>query len=227
MFLAALVVSVCLLHAAPASAQTTITSAFNLALDKSNSAKAPPSGTSRVAVFNIGIVLSKYQRAAAMKEEMAEEMKLLKEEAKELTDNLRVWQNALQKPDLGQAKKLVYEEKIIGARRRLEDLDRQARVKIGKSQDAGLTMLWKDMREAVKTYSAEHGIGLVIAYGDPIDTGLIEVMPNITRKMQAIDHGAGVPFFVGEGADISEALVELLNRQYRSKKSEPSEQDPR
>jgi Skp family chaperone for outer membrane proteins len=197
----------------------------NLDIDKTNARSA--GGTTKVAVFNLGLVLSKYQRAAAMKEEMAEEMKQLKEEAKQLTDNLRNWQTALQRGDLPPAKKEQYEEKMINARRRLEDLDRQARAKVGKSQENGLNMLWKDMRDAVKAHATENGIGLVIVYGDPLDTGLVDVMPNITRKMQAIDQGGGVPFFVGPGVDISEAIIERLNRQYRQKKSEPADEDPR
>jgi Skp family chaperone for outer membrane proteins len=226
MFVALIVLGVFCLQAAPASAQPTSLTALKLALDKSDSSKMP-AGTTRVAVFNIGIVLNKYQRAANMKQELAEEIKQLKDEAKELTDDLRTWQAALQKNNLSPNKREQLEEKVINARRQLEDLDRQARSKLGKAQEASLTNLWKDIREAVKTYSTEHGIGLVIAYGDPAESGLVDVVPNINRKMQAIDHGGGTPFYVGPGTDISEALVELLNRTYRQRKTAATEDDPR
>jgi Skp family chaperone for outer membrane proteins len=229
MFIALIAVLVtCTVSSSAAFAQTNIVasvlaSVAKTAADRTNAPKAP--GATKVAVFNIGVVFSKYEKALAIKENMAKDMKMLQDEAKQLAQNLNVWQKALQGKDLAPGKKEQYEEKIIIARRRMEDLERQARAKIGKSGDNNLNVLWKDVREAVKTYATEHGIQLVISYGDPIDTGLIDVLPNITRKMQAMDQGGGVPFFMAPGVDISEGIVELLNRQYREKKAEPAEEE--
>ena len=219
-------------NSASASAQTvahTISvAAIKASADKSNAAKSLPAGTTRVAVFNVGVVFNRYERAAAIKEEMAQEMKQLQQEAKELTQDLNAWQAALQKNDLPAGKKEKYEEKIIYGRRRLEDLSRQARTKVGKTQETSLIVLWKDIREAVKIYSTEHGIQLVIAYGDPKESEMVDLFPNVTRKMQTLDQGGSMPFFMAPGVDISEALVDLLNRQYREKKAERAEgDDPR
>jgi Skp family chaperone for outer membrane proteins len=223
MYTATIVIGIwCAFNSSPASAQTVAqavsVATIKVSADKTNAAKPLPAGTTRVAVFNVGVVFNKYERAAAIKEEMAQEMKQLQQEAKELTQDLNAWQAALQKNDLPAAKKEKYEEMIIYGRRRLEDLSRQARTKVGKTQETSLIVLWKDIREAVKTYSTEHGIQLVIAYGDPKESELIDLFPNISRKMQTLDHGGSMPFFVAPGVDISEALVELLNRQYREKK---------
>ena len=216
-------------NSASASAQTvahTISvAAIKASADKSNAAKSLPAGTTRVAVFNVGVVFNRYERAAAIKEEMAQELKQLQQEAKELAQDLNAWQAALQKNDLPSAKKEKYEEKIIYGRRRLEDLSRQARSKVGKTHETSLIVLWKDIREAVKTYSTAHGIELVIAYGDPKDAEMVDLFPNISRKMQTLDQGGSMPFFMAPGVDISEALVDLLNRQYREKKAEPAEGD--
>ena len=144
-----------------------------------------------------------------------------------MTDDLTKWQNALQKNEVPPGKKELYEEKIINARRQLEDLSREARTSVGKKQEATLIQLWKDVRAAVKTYSAEHGIELVIAYGDVNLKSQEDQFPNITRKMAALDQGGSMPFFMTPGVDISEALVGLLNRQYREKKALSAEDDPR
>jgi Skp family chaperone for outer membrane proteins len=219
----------CMFSSSLASAQTvahTISvAAIKANADKSNAAKSSPMGTTRVAVFNVGVVFNRYERAAAIKEELAQELKQLQQEAKELTQDLNAWQAALQKNDLPSAKKEKYEEKIIYGRRRLEDLSRQARSKVGKTHETSLIVLWKDIREAVKTYSTAHGIELVIAYGDPKDAEMVDLFPNISRKMQTVDQGGSMPFFVAPGVDISEAVVDLLNRQYRDKKTEPAEGD--
>jgi Skp family chaperone for outer membrane proteins len=209
-----------------ASAQTaTLVSVALASADKSNAPKVLPTGTTKVAVMNVGLIFAKYEKALSIKEEMAQELKQLREEASELAQNLKAWQAALQKNDLTATKREKYEEKIIDARRRLEDLDRQARTRVGKSQENGLIGMWKDVRAAVKAYSSEHGIQLVIAYGDPREANQLDTMPNINRKMQAMDQGAGIPFFAAPGVDISEAIVEMLNRQYREKKAEPAEQE--
>ncbi|MBI3824231.1 MAG: OmpH family outer membrane protein [Planctomycetes bacterium] len=202
-----------------ASAQTARTA---VSVDKTNSPKV---GTTKVAVFNIGVVLGKYDRANAAKDDLTKQVKRLQAEAKELTDNLTKWQTALQAGEVPAEKKELYEEKIITARRYLEDLNREARTTIGKKQEANLIQLWKDVREAVKTYSAEHGLDLVIVYGDVTQADQLDVFPNITRKMSALDQGGSLPFFVAPGVDISEGLVQLLNRQYRRRLAEPAEQE--
>jgi Skp family chaperone for outer membrane proteins len=232
MFLAFLVTAIYLTFS-PSSASAQVLTAAPLAsltivADKTKAPQPAPVGAVRVAVINIGVVFNKYERANAFKAELNHEVKLLQEEGRELNGNLAVWQSALQKGDFSAAKKENYEEKIINARRRLEDLQRQARSKLGKAQEATLLLLWKDAREAVKTYATENGIELVLAYGDPKESELLDLFPNVNRKMQAMDMGASVPFFLTSRADISEAVAELLNRQYREKnKAAPADDDPR
>jgi hypothetical protein len=214
--------------AASASAQAVSALAAAKPLDKPLlPPKGPPTGTTRVAVFNIGLVFAKYDRVTAIREEGVREVKGFQNEAVELAQNLKVWQAALQKNDLGAAKKEQLEDQVIEGRRRLEDLERQARARLGKAHDVKLTVLWKDIREATKTYAAEHGIDLIIAYGDPSEPQLVDVMPNINRKMQGIDQGGSMPFFVSPNADISEPLIELLNRRYRERNADAAEEQER
>ena len=177
-------------------------------------------GTTKVAVVNIGYLFSKYERASACKKEVENSLVELKAEAKRLTESLNAWQAILQKGDLSAAKKELYEEKMINARRRLEDMNRTAGQTLGKSSENNLIVLWKDVRAAVKEYATKNGIELVIAHGDPIDRELLDLFPNINRKMQAMDHGGSLPLFFTPGVDISAGVVELLNRQYRERSNE-------
>lgn len=215
--LAAVALTICATSAFSQSARSTVSTA-----DKSN---GPKVGTTKVAVFNIGVVLNKYQRASIAKEQLSKEVKRLQAEAKELNESIAKWQTALQSGEVPASKKELYEEKIINARRQLEDLNREARTTIGKKQEATLVELWKDVRQAVKVYAAEHGLDLVIVYGDVSDPLQQDVFPNVTRKMSALDQGGAMPFFMAPGVDVSEGLVELLNRRYREKRAEPAEQE--
>ena len=77
--------------------------------------------------------------------------------------------------------------------------------------------LWKDVQEGIKNYATQHGIDLVLGYGEPLAKEMLTQYPNLNRKMQAMDHGSAVPLFVAPGADISKAVLESLNRPVRGK----------
>ncbi|HZZ80472.1 MAG TPA: OmpH family outer membrane protein [Gemmataceae bacterium] len=177
----------------------------------------PAFGTTRVAVINLGYVFTTCERSKAFKREMEGKVKNAAEEAKVLAGNIKTWQAAVQQGNLSDTKKAQYEEKIITARRRLEDLDRTMRAKVGKLQSDNLQVLWKDIRDAVKSFSKEHDIDLVLMYGEPGNEAL-DQLPNINRKMHAVDIGSSAPFFVNPRADISEAIVEMLNQRFEKER---------
>ena len=194
--------------------------AFRISASAQTKDNPPSTGTTRVAVINLGLVFNQYERATALKKEMEDTLTPLKEEAKTLAQNLGLWQANMQKLEVEDPKRKPYEEKIIKARRHLEDMQRSAQFRLGKVQETNLLVLWKDIHQAVKDYSAKHGIELVMAYGDPIDKELVVTFPQINRKMQAADQGGSVPFFVSPRADISQAVADVLNKRYRAKAAE-------
>ncbi len=209
----------------PASAQTKSTKPRTTAV--AAAVKPMPSGTTRVAVVNLGVVLGKYDRANAIKEEVQAELGKMREESKQILENINLWQSALQKGNFQDGTREKYEEKLINARRRFEDLNRQAQTKLGKSQQTQLVTLWSDVQDAVKTYSAAQGIDLVVAYGEPIDAKDVMGFLNIERKIRASDGGAVTPLFIGTGVDISEAVVDLLNTRYREGKEKTTDENDR
>jgi Skp family chaperone for outer membrane proteins len=178
----------------------------------------PAFGTTKVAVLNLGHVFSNYERNKAFKKEVDLKFKNAAEEARQLAINIKTWQASLQQGNLSDSKKQQYEEKLIAAKRRLEDLERTARAKVGKLHTDNLVVVWRDIREAVKSFSKEHDIDLVLMYGDPNDS-LLDQLPNINRKMQTADTGGSAPFFVNPRADISEAIVEMLNERYEKERA--------
>lgn len=201
-----------------AFAQPTATRVDTKSAQNVPSVKSPAAGTTRVAVINLGVVLTKYERATALKEEMQAEIKKLQEEAKKLQENINLWQSAVQKNEFKNGSKEDYEEKLINARRRLEDLNRVAQTKFGKMSQAHLLTLWSDVHDAVKDYCTQHGIDLVMAYGDPVAKDNAGAFQNVSRKLSAADAGGATPFFMAPGVDISEAVTEFLNKRYRDGK---------
>lgn len=211
MLFAAIVSAIC---GPLASVQSTATRVDIKSPQNAPATKNAP-GTARVAVINLGYVLNKYERATALKEEMQAEVKKMGEEVKRLQELVNVCQSALQKNEFKNGTKEEYEEKLIAGRRRLEDLNRQAKTKFGKASQVHLSTLWNDIHEAVKEYSSQHEIGLVMAYGEPLQKDDVSLFQSMQRKVGAIDSGGSNPFFVGPGVDISEAVTEFLNKRYR------------
>jgi Skp family chaperone for outer membrane proteins len=192
------------------------------AADRKNLPAPMPAGATRVAVVNLGLVFSKYQKAQDFKDHIARSMKKIQDEGKALAKEMAGWQQALQKNEFKNGTKELYEEKMINGRRRLEDLSRQASLTVGKSQQTHLQELWRDVHDAVRTYSAKQRIDLVFAYGDPVQKELIPAFPNVDRKLRNIDQGGAMPFFIGSGSDISAPVLEILNQKYRAEKTKAS-----
>ena len=145
-----------------------------------------PTGTTRVAVINLGAVFTKYEKTAEYKDEVARTLKGMQEEAKKLTLDITGWQTQLQKNELQEEAKAQLEEKLLNAKRRYEDLDRLAKSRVSKTQEQILGKMWGDIHDAVKIYAAKHKIELVIAYGEQVKKDDSISFPEIDRKMRPL-----------------------------------------
>lgn len=184
--------------------------------------QSPPAGTTRVAVVNIGHVFNKYERAIRFKADLEDALKPYKDRAAKLTKNIQKCEEAIAAKRFRDFSKEEYEEKIVQDKRELEDMSREISKLLGKKQEENLVTLWKEVNLGISAYASTHKIDLVIGYGDPIEKELLDQFPNVNRKMQAMDTGSTVPLFIGSRADISEPVVQLLNRWARdAKKSVP------
>src|ERR1022692_1753245 len=95
--------------------------------------------------------------------------------------------------------------------------------RLGKRQGENLVKLRKDVQAGMKTYAMESGIDLVLGYGDVMETELLNLFPNVNRKMQAMDLGSTVPLFLAARIDISSGVVHLLNTERLEKKDKKLE----
>ena len=86
---------------------------------------------------------------------------------------------------------------------------------LGKRQEDNLVTLWKEVNLGISKVSEAYGFQIVFGYGDPLDKALMDLFPNINRKMQAMDTGGAVPLYVHGSVDLSHAVTETLNRWAR------------
>jgi Skp family chaperone for outer membrane proteins len=180
-----------------------------------------PLGTTRVAIVNVGLVFSQYEKARNYKAALEELLKKPRLEAKTLVDDIASWEKQSNKENTSPAAKDRLVEKIRIAKRRLEDLNHELTRKLGKKAEENLVALWTEIQSGIRTCAVEQKIDVVIGYGDPIDKETLDLFPNVTRKMEAMDKGSGVPLFVNPRADISQAVVDRLNKRFREAQKNP------
>ena len=174
--------------------------------------RAQSTGT-RVAIVNIGVVFTKYEKAKTFKTELETALKPFKEEAEKIKKNILAYQDGLTNPKYTDKDKEGFAKAIRDLKRQLEDLDLEARKRIGKKQEDHMLQLYKEVAQHIQAVASANGIHLVLGYGDPPDADLM-TFPNINRKLAGMDGGALVPLFFHSSLDISEVVVTSLNRSY-------------
>jgi Skp family chaperone for outer membrane proteins len=172
-----------------------------------------PSSTS-VAIVNIGQVFATYKKAIAYKGEMDVMLDPYRKQGKKLSDDLEAFQKALKDPMTKAELKPSYQKAVVDLSRALEDLERETKLKVGKTQEEHIVGLFRDVNEAVKAYATAHGINLVMAYGEQLDGNLFN-FANINRIMSGMDLGVAHPLYFHPSADITTAVADVLNQGYR------------
>jgi len=191
-------------------------------LSLAGQARAQATGT-RVAVVNIGVVFTKYEKAANFKKEMEDILKPYKEQAEKIKKSMLDYENAIKNPMVNEKDKEQYMNYMLTLKRQLEDLDRDARKKIGKRQEDHLVQLYKEVSEQIGRIANSNGIHLVLGFGEPPNEDLMSFM-NINRKLTGMDMGSTVPLFFHSSLDISDHVVTALNQAYRATAGTPTGQ---
>jgi Skp family chaperone for outer membrane proteins len=174
----------------------------------------PPAAAqgTKIAVVNIGQVFNQYKRAQAFKADLESQLKPYKDRAKALTDPLKSWEDEMRKPGAEPKTVEYYHNKIKTNKRELEDMSADISKVLGKKQEDNLVTLWKEVNMGIEAVAKAYGFQIVLGYGDPIEKDLMHHFPNVNRKMQAMDAGSGVPLYIHSSVDLSDVIVNTLNK---------------
>ena len=176
----------------------------------------------RVAVVNIGEVFNKYKRAIAFKDDLEFTLKPYKADAKKLTDHIKLLEDELRtKPNMPPTTQNQYQDLIRADKRKLEDMSAEISRLLGKKQEENLVTLWKEVNMGITEVAKAYGFQVVLGYGDPMEKDMLNLFPNINRKMQAMDLGSTVPLYVHDSVDLSRAVADTLNRWVGDQKTVP------
>lgn len=176
---------------------------------------APQETPIKVAVVNVGLVFSKYEKAKAFKGKIEKTLEPYRQQAEILKKQMVDWSEAMKSKDFDPSKRDQYERGILNNKRKLEDLDQEARKALGKEQEEQIVTLFKEVAGATQAYAKANGIHAVLAYGEAFEGDLYSFI-NINRKMQGMDLGGTTPLYIGAGVDISTGIIDTLNNWYKA-----------
>lgn len=175
---------------------------------------APAASGQRIAVVNIGSVFSGYKKAELFKKELDDTLKPYRTQAEQLKSQIMQWEKAIRE---GKFSKEVPEERykagIIANKRKLEDLDMEARRLVGKRAEEQSVQLWKEVNEVIARTARGNGYNIILGYGDPPNMQANSV-PIINRRMASMEAGSMTPLYFDGSADITQQVVDTLNRSY-------------
>jgi len=173
-----------------------------------------PTGT-RVGIVNVGLVFSKYNKAIFYKTELENTLKPYKKKGEELNEQVKKYGPPLQEGKITDpALKEQYTKYLLQLKREMEDLDASARKLVGKKQEDQIVALYKEVIGEIQDYAKQNRFDLILGYGQKVE-GDLYTIENITRIMQGMDQGSTTPLALGIGVDISQAVIDSLNRRYQ------------
>jgi Skp family chaperone for outer membrane proteins len=179
-------------------------------------APAAPAQT-RVAFINIETVFQNYQKAVVYKKEMEKLIEPFKAKADKLKAEILQWQRDLQDVKMIGNKnfnKEQWEAGIVKNKRDLEDLGKEVGQIIGKKNEEQVVQLYKEVNEKVQAVALDRGFQVVMCYGESTKLPPLGY-ENISRKVQGMEGSGCTSFmYIAPGLDISQAVIDLLNRSY-------------
>jgi Skp family chaperone for outer membrane proteins len=162
----------------------------------------------KVAAINYVSVLKQYQKwidfQKSYKDSLGQWEKLFEDKKKE-AEGLKA---SAEKLAPGDKARDDMELQLKAIQRQMQDLQEDAKKKMGKYYDDQMVQVYKEVMEAVQIYARANDIEMVVHYTDGISPAEIEHPANIQRKLQV---GACMPMYMAPGVDISKQIADMLN----------------
>ena len=167
---------------------------------------APPTSGRDVAVFNMAKVQKEFQKWDVFTKQL-QVMRV--EEAKKLVAiQAQIADLKMKLDNPATLNRDVLEKQGVVLTRQLQDLDAEVRKKIDKMSTDALQTLHDDIRRVVDAVAKTNNFGLVMAYPDATTDEEKRSPVYFDMKLRPT---AAMPFYVGPGNDITDAVIATLN----------------
>ena len=179
-------------------------------------ALAPPAGDAarppqtRIGLINMSRVLKGSKKTQATQAELRTQAKEVQQKLEPLKNEVQDLQLRHDDPATPAATREQIAQKIRQLRNQIEDESARAQSRLSKESDEAVVALYRQIEEAANRIAKAKGLELVLFYTDAVTEEDFYNPGNIQRKMTKA--GALIPMVVSPGMDITEAVIDGLNR---------------
>jgi Skp family chaperone for outer membrane proteins len=169
--------------------------------------KAP---VSKVGIVNLSLIIQHYYKWLAFKDEYEREFKAEMAKIKPKSEEVENLKKRIEAtPEVSDRESLTKTYKKIATE--LQDMQEEAQNKLAKKNADEFVVLYREVEAAVRSYATHAGIELVLHYNDAPDLKDLYTPRNVARKMGS---PGCMPLYMAPGIDISEPVIQSLNRDY-------------
>jgi Skp family chaperone for outer membrane proteins len=163
----------------------------------------------KIGLVNVSELFRKSEKAIAYRKEINDELAPLMAKADAIRERMHGWDWERHVP----GEKLVSHEKEL--REGCVELDRlsnEADKLVRKKREAQTVELYKEFQIAIQQYARQSGYHVILGYGNAPDLDPM-AFPNVDRRMKATDAGTHTLIYAQPGLDVTNQVLERLNRR--------------
>jgi Skp family chaperone for outer membrane proteins len=170
----------------------------------------PPAPRTRIGLVNLSHVVKNYAKYERFQTEIKEIIERYQKRDKDLRESSDRLNKQLEDISLSEEEREEIEKKVKKLSRNIEENNEEAKKVLSKKSDAQMVVLYAEVEKAAERYAKAHDLDLVMHYNDAVDEAERNGAANVARKFK---DGACLPLYVGPGIAISDAVIEILNKE--------------
>jgi RNA polymerase sigma factor (sigma-70 family) len=166
----------------------------------------------RIGLINMSRVLKGSKKLQARQAELRTATQQAQEKLDALRKHVQQLLTEHDAPTTGPGPREEYARRIKQVQREIEDESERAKARLTKASDDTITKVYREVEDAANRVAKVKGLELVMFYTDAVTEEDFYKPGNLQRKLS--QPGALVPMVVAPGMDITDVVIEALNKAY-------------
>jgi Skp family chaperone for outer membrane proteins len=171
-----------------------------------------PAPRTRIGLLNLTYVIKNYEKFKTFQQEILEAFKPYQETDQTKKKKLEDLSKEANKPETPEARRLELAKQIKDLQREINDGKVTAKKAMEKKGAEQMKVLYLDIMDAATRHARSHDFEMVLHYNEATTKEDFYSTENVARKLQA---GTLLPLYAAPGLDISQEVVEALNRELK------------
>jgi Skp family chaperone for outer membrane proteins len=174
----------------------------------------------KVAVLNLAKVINNYKKWDVFKEEYkAEYKRLFEDKVAGMKNQMESLDKEIKAATTAPERKEAATKELTHLQRQVQEIAEDAKNALGKKEADQFVQLYREVRDAVTAIATYYSIEIVMHYNDAFDPKDLDTAQNVARKM---GHPGCMPIFITTSCDISQTVIDFLNRAYAQNPQKPA-----